>query len=50
MRGFRGYFNLFSYIICRSVHSLRSDLDEAFSVKSVDDVWALTKNDYLYSK
>ena len=33
MRGFRGCFSLFSYIISRSVHFLRSDLDEAFSVK-----------------
>ena len=50
MRGFRGGFNLFLYIICRSVHSVRSDLDEVFSIKSVDDVCASTKNNYLYSK
>ena len=50
MRGVRGYFNLLSYIICRSVHSLRSDLTEAFSVKSVDDVCAATQDNYLYSE
>ena len=50
MRGFRGCFNLFSYIICRSLHSLRSDLEEAFSVQSVVDMCASPENNYLYSK
>ena len=49
MRGFPGCFSLFSYIISRSVHFLRSDLDEAFSVKSRDDVCASTENNYQYS-
>ena len=50
MSGVQGYFNLLSYIICRSVYSLRSDLAEAFFTKSVDDVCAATQNNYSYSE
>ena len=48
--GVQRVFNLFSYIICRSMHFLRSNLDKAFSVKTVDDVCASKENNYLYSK
>ena len=50
MKGSQRCFNLISYIICRSVHSLRSNLDGVFSVRSGDNVGAATKNNYLYSK